>query len=135
MWIAWMLAVLLVAVLFAGALSGRCDSLWLSIGADSMPPGSTWNTLRRRERVGMGLWLGYLPGTFVLGQPFSDALGSEIAFLIVGLAWMATCLLVVFWCGSFRCPRCGNRFYQNWWYQGSYARKCAHCGLRKWAEH
>jgi hypothetical protein len=134
MWFVWMLGVFLVAVSFAVALSGRSDSLWLPVGAGSIPRDSPWNTLRHRERVGMGLWLGYLPGTFMLGQPLSVALGSEIAFLGVGLAWMAACLLVVFWCGSFRCPRCGNTFYQNWWYQGSYARKCAHCGLPKWAE-
>ena len=100
----------------------------------SIPPDSPWNSLRRREQVGIGLWLGYIPGVIVLGRPLSRALGSEIAYLGVALVWMAACLLVVFWTGSFRCPRCGNPFYRWCWYQGSYARKCAHCGPPKWAE-
>jgi hypothetical protein len=82
----------------------------------------------------MGLWLGYLPGVIVLGWPLSRALGSGLAYLGVALAWMAAGLLVQFWAGSFRCPRCGNPFYRNWGYQGSWARRCAHCGLPKWAE-
>ena len=93
-----------------------------------------WSSLRRRERVGIGLAVVFIPGTIVLGWPLSEVLGSEIAFLGVALAWMAMILFVVFWCGSFRCPRCKNPFYWNWGYQGSYARKCAYCGLPKWAE-
>jgi hypothetical protein len=100
----------------------------------SIPPNSPWKSLQRRERVGIGLWLGYLPGTIVLGRVLSNALGSEIAYLGVALVWMAACLLVVFWTGSIRCPRCGKPFYRWWGYQGSYARQCAHCGLPKWAE-
>jgi len=100
----------------------------------TIPPGSPWNPLRRIERLGLVLWLGYLPTVFVIGWPLSKALGSDIAFLGVALAWMAVLALVVFWAGSFRCPRCGNPFFQQWGYQGSYARKCAHCGLPKWAE-
>ena len=100
----------------------------------SIPPDSPWNSWRRAQLIGWVLWLGYIPGVLVLGRPLSRALGSEIAYLGVALAWMAVCLLFNFWTGSFRCPRCGNRFYRQWWYQGSYARKCTHCGLPKWAE-
>jgi hypothetical protein len=91
-------------------------------------------SLRRRRRIGMALWLGYLPGVFVLGWLLSNALGSGLAYLGVALAWMAACLLVQFWAGSFRCPRCGHRFYRKWGYQGSWARACARCGLARWAE-
>jgi len=121
-------------VRIAPALRVRSLTRALAMFKSSIPPDSPWNSLRRREQVGIGLWLGYIPGVIVLGRPLSRALGSEIAYLGVALAWMASCLLVVFWTGSFRCPRCGNPFYQWWWYQGSYARKCAHCGLPKWAE-
>lgn len=73
----------------------------------STPPDSPWHSWRRAQRVGWVLWLGYIPGVIVLGRPLSSALGSEIAYLGVALAWMAACLLFSYWTGSFRCPRCG----------------------------
>ena len=102
--------------------------------ADALPPGSPWRALRSRERIGLCLWAGYLPGVFVFGWLLSRALGSGLAYLLVAIVWMALCLLVQYWAGTFRCPRCGNRFYRRWGYQGSWARTCAHCGLPRWAE-
>ena len=100
----------------------------------SLPPGSPWRPLRRRLRFGVALWACYLPCVFVLGWLLSWALGSGLAYLGVALAWMAACLLVQYWAGQFRCPRCGERFYRRWGYQGSWAGSCANCGFPRWAE-
>ena len=82
----------------------------------------------------MVVWASYLPGVFVLGWALARASGPGLAYLGVAVAWMAAGLLVQFWAGRFRCPRCGNHFYRRWGYQGSWANACAHCGLPRWAD-
>ena len=64
------------------------------------------------------------PGSQELRIPFSIAM--VLGFIGVG-AW--------FMLNFFRCPRCGKFFAMTWWYNLSiFARKCAHCGLRKFSE-
>jgi hypothetical protein len=36
-------------------------------------------------------------------------------------------------CSSFRCSRCQKWYFAKWGYHNGFARKCAHCGLLKYA--
>ena len=53
--------------------------------------------------------------------------------LVVG--WLGTAYITGARANVFLCPRCGEKFAQQWWYRGSvvFARRCAHCGLPKYA--
>lgn len=33
----------------------------------------------------------------------------------------------------YRCPRCGGLFSSSFFYSNAFARRCLHCGLKKWA--
>src|SRR5437762_14079725 len=62
-------------VRIAPALRVRSLTRALAMFKSSIPPDSPWNSLRRREQVGIGLWLGYIPGVIVLGRPLSREIG------------------------------------------------------------
>jgi hypothetical protein len=58
----------------------------------------------------------------------------------VGLSWampmpiVALALIIAdFRLRYWRCPRCGEHFFSKWWYGNPLARRCAHCGLPKYA--
>src|ERR1700722_7781595 len=51
------------------------------------------------------------------------------------LVWIVATMIVAYRMQYFLCPRCGKRFSSRWWYHRgmAFARKCAHCGLAKYA--
>jgi hypothetical protein len=55
--------------------------------------------------------------------------------LILGVTWMIAVYVTGARANFFPCPRCGKLFASKWWYRGSMllARRCAHCGLPKYA--
>jgi hypothetical protein len=79
-------------------------------------------------------WIAYLiffPGIFViLGAP--DGLGHHTFFWIGG-AWFVSVVVADSYLSAFRCPRCMKRYFLKPWFNNPYARKCLHCGLRRWS--
>jgi len=53
---------------------------------------------------------------------------------ILAFPWLAICLWTTVRVNLFRCPRCGNTFFFKFPVCKAFARRCLHCGLRKWAE-
>jgi hypothetical protein len=92
-----------------------------------------WQEYRRLRRNFFLVWFGYIPivgvlaelgywifGNFILG--FISAGAYALLFLITSAQW-----------GQFSCPRCGEYFASKTFIRlGPLARKCMHCGLRKW---
>jgi hypothetical protein len=71
--------------------------------------------------------------TFLLhGLHFPDYLATGLL-----LGWFAAAYITGVRANCFLCPRCGEYFAFKWWYHGSmlFARRCAHCGLAKYATH
>lgn len=91
-----------------------------------------WNDYRKRSRIVFALFLGYIPGVFILGFPLTKLLKSEIPFYIVALTWMATTVGAWIHLILFRCPRCRERFMMNKYFVVASGRKCPYCGLKKY---
>jgi hypothetical protein len=79
-------------------------------------------------------WIAYLiflPGIFViLGA--HDGIGNRVFFWIGG-AWLVSVVAADAYLSAFRCLRCTKRYFFKPWFNNPYARKCLHCGLRKWS--
>jgi len=92
-----------------------------------------WQEYKRRRNQFWLVFAGYAPVCFALAlvstklfQTFTP--GFIAAFLWIGLFTIAGCC-VQMW----HCPRCGKWFSGTWWYNlGFLARRCVHCGSRKY---
>jgi DNA-directed RNA polymerase subunit RPC12/RpoP len=93
-----------------------------------------WNELRHRERLVIGLWLGYIPGVVSLGWLISFVTPSENTVIVIAALWMLAFARAGLRVSFFRCPQCNNRFYMNKYYSITLGRKCPHCGIKRFAE-
>ena len=96
--------------------------------------GSPWRACQLRERLLVGLLLGYVPGVLVVGVSLNKLVGSGIPVFLVAVGWMFALAFAGIALKTFPCPRCGKHFFRSWRYHNTFARKCVHCGLPKWAE-
>jgi len=101
-----------------------------------MPEGPTynihWQDFRRRNRLAILLFLGYLPVVGTLGYLLSAFVTSEIPLITIAvfwtLVWLWACLRVC----TFHCPRCGKLYCINKYFVATLGRRCPHCGLRRY---
>jgi Zn ribbon nucleic-acid-binding protein len=109
---------------------------------DSEPDYSEqWRDLRRRRLIAWLWFLGYVPGVaaiFATAYLLISLVGLprawiDGAFYVIAGAWMVVAYLAGHRAMAFPCPRCKQPFFRTWWYFNSFARKCVHCGLPKWA--
>jgi hypothetical protein len=111
------------------ATNPTVESAELRVG----PYTARWDEYRKTRNLFWLVFLTYLPGVAIIGIPLARLSRSRIVFFVtLGLWWlafMATGLSLSFW----KCPRCRKRFFSKWWYHNSFARKCVHCKLPKWA--
>jgi predicted RNA-binding Zn-ribbon protein involved in translation (DUF1610 family) len=87
-----------------------------------------WRRLRFIENTFWGVLVVGILILFVLSFPsfrgVEKAFGFCLFIALVGLNSIAS---------SFRCPRCGEKFYKsNFLAVNSAAKVCLHCGLPKW---
>jgi hypothetical protein len=92
---------------------------------------AAWEELRSLYRAAGLSFVAIFPGTAAAAALGTWLLDSAVPVVVV---WLA--LVVLFTALSNRvlqwpCPRCGEPFFRTWWYHNPFARKCAHCGLRK----
>lgn len=99
-----------------------------------LAPGSPWRACQLRERVLLGLMLGYIPGVLAVGMALNKLVGSKIPIFIIAVGWMMAVAFAGVALKSFPCPRCGRLFFRSERYHNAFARKCVHCGLAKWDE-
>jgi hypothetical protein len=95
---------------------------------------AAWDEYKRLRSFCFLIWLGGVPFLAVLSYLLGLASPrfAEYVFFILGLAWIVSWIYFAASLQSWSCPRCGNRFSATWWYNKSiFARKCVHCGLRK----
>ncbi len=94
----------------------------------------SWDDYRKRSAIFWTVFLSYVPGVWLIGGALSGLFGSDRSYFITAIAWMVAFALSHFYRMSWGCPRCGRAFFMKWWYGNSFAQKCVHCGLPKWAE-
>jgi hypothetical protein len=96
-----------------------------------------WQQYRRLRRKLLLVWLLYVPGVGLFASA-SDYLFHTLApAFAVAMIWMIWFLFANGSFEQFSCPRCRNRFDKG---DGAFAarmwlfaRKCQHCGLKKFA--
>lgn len=97
-----------------------------------------WADYRRVRNVALAVLFGLIPLMVAVRAVFrlfeSERLG-EYGSAVVLLCWLLTALYTGGKLTAWRCPRCGEPYGFRWWYKGTalLKRKCAHCGLEKFA--
>ncbi len=106
--------------------------------SDNVNYTAAWHDYRRRRRWFWGVYLGGCFGMVGLWLLFFNSPIGEfmkgIVFCVLAPMWLIGFVVTAFRCQLFRCPRCHRRFFMTWWYHNSFARRCIHCGLPKWAD-
>src|ERR1051325_3073087 len=92
-----------------------------------------WEDYRRRRNLFWIVFLTYIPGILIIGIPLACLFHSNVVGPIVAGLWMLAFIVVSNYWGFWKCPRCGKPFFRKWWYHNSFARRCVHCKLPKWA--
>jgi len=98
--------------------------------SDSVGP---WQEYRRRRNLTLFAFLGYVPFVFIIAVVAERLFHSTTPGFVVAVGWMIFLAVASIRCENFRCPRCRKRFFAKWWYHNSFARRCVHCGLPKYA--
>jgi hypothetical protein len=88
-----------------------------------------WGELKKRKNLVLFAFFGYVPITFAFALLTHPLLLSDKPVFVFGIAWMLFFAVASARYNTFRCPRCGKRFFSTWWYHNSFARKCVHCKL------
>ena len=90
-----------------------------------------WNDYKRRRNFFLVVFLGYIPwGALVFFAMDKLGIPQSAVWVLIG-AWFVLYPVAAIRFSLWRCPRCGNPFYQKWWYHNGFARKCVHCGLAR----
>jgi hypothetical protein len=100
----------------------------------SMPYTAQWEEYRKQRRLVWALILTYVPGALLLGSLLARLFQSQVFFFVPAVAWMIAIFVFAQSTASWPCPRCGERFFQSTWYHNSFAQRCVHCKLPKWAD-
>jgi hypothetical protein len=95
---------------------------------------SAWANYRFWWRLWLLLFLGYIPGMLAIVYVSIWILDCVAVSYVAFFAWIAALATSWIRAVAFTCPRCGHTFFHRGWFTNGFARKCLHCGLRKWAE-
>jgi len=92
-----------------------------------------WGTYRRWRNLSILALVAIYPAGWLggeVGQRFKHPDNWFLAFLI---GWLLLAAVVWGRFDDFRCPRCGKHFFHVGWSRNFFARKCVHCGLKKYS--
>lgn len=95
---------------------------------------SPWDDYRRRRNLAWVAFLGYVPVVFMVAVLSMRLFSTFTPAFVVAIAWMVFFAIAGNLALRFPCPRCGKWFFAKWWYHNSFARRCVHCGLPKYAD-
>jgi hypothetical protein len=93
-----------------------------------------WRDLRSRIRLFWFVWLSGVPLIALVAAALDRILPKIANQTGVGLviAWMVAFVAAGIYRQAFKCPRCGKWYFWTGLYHNPFARKCLHCGLRRW---
>lgn len=92
-----------------------------------------WSEYRRRRRFAFWYVVGGLLLLAVL-LPFLAGTSFNVLKSILIIMWFVGSIVMSFRMGGFRCPRCGERFFEGDSHHNGFAKHCLHCGLQKYEE-
>lgn len=106
------------------------DVNWLRMAA----PADCWQAYRKRRNLVWFAFLGYVPVCLLVAFVSFKLFSTLKPAFVVAFAWMGFYVVAGNLFLRFPCPRCGKPFFAKWWYYNGFARRCVHCGLRKYAQ-
>jgi len=74
-----------------------------------------WGELKKRKKLALFAFFGYVPITFAFGLLMHPLLQTDKPVFVFAIAWMLFFAVALARYSSFRCPRCGKRFFSTWW--------------------
>src|SRR2546430_17544194 len=90
-----------------------------------------WTKYRIRRNLLLALMICY-PTLLPLLAPLMERLGFRATMIyLLAVVWMAAIATAGIRLAWFRCPRCGHLFHLRFGFFWPLARRCLHCGLRK----
>ena len=93
-----------------------------------------WKEYRRCRRQFFLVWLAGVPVVGCITWIGQSIVHTLVPGRITAILWLVLFLLTGGRLQMFPCPRCGETFSRKGWVQYSiFARKCLHCGLKKFA--
>ncbi|MFP2928432.1 hypothetical protein ACLESO_25200 [Pyxidicoccus sp. 3LG] len=95
-----------------------------------------WRALRKRTYmlvVSTIAWPAIMVAVLMIQSLGWGRLGQTGFAWLAGGVFLAIAYSSVMY-GTFRCPRCHHPFFRNGLSANSFARRCLHCGLPKWAD-
>src|ERR1019366_6791667 len=95
---------------------------------------SAWQSYRTWSHLTWFLVLVGLPAVLVIGFVQRPLLESEVPMMAAGIPWAIALFVARCKARDFSCPQCGRLFFRETWYCNDFAKRCVHCGLRKWSE-
>ena len=132
-----------------GTQAGQRRSLFIRrlVGRSADPLGATqmieheiylraWRSYKRNVRILWVLFLGFIPFGYGVIKPLMNIYQSDIPITIFALTWSMICFYSLLRISFFKCPRCGDLFFEKWImgrFVGFYTGKCIHCGLQKYS--
>ena len=99
-----------------------------------MAPPNAWDDYRKRRNLALFTLIGYIPVVFVIALLSIRLFSTFTPAFVAAIAWMVFSVIAGNLALRFPCPRCGKWFFKKWWYYNSFARRCVHCGLPKYAD-
>ena len=99
-----------------------------------------WSTYRQLRNRALIVFPGFFPVLILVDWIASKLSGEKVAGYIRAIlffGWMLAAVITSATAQAWRCPRCGKRFAEKWWYHRGifFARSCAYCGLKKYAQY
>ena len=95
-----------------------------------------WRSYKRNVITLWVLFLGLFPFAYGIIKPLVNSYQSDMPMTIFAVTWLIICFYSLIRVGSFKCPRCGDRYFEKWMLGrlvGFYTNKCIHCGLQKYS--
>jgi hypothetical protein len=97
-----------------------------------------WEEYRKRRNLALGIGFSIFPVKLLIWG-ISRVLHNDGVFSVVEgvltFCWLSGTIIASYYAQFCPCPRCGKQFSNKWWYHKgmAFARRCVHCGLRKYA--
>ena len=94
-----------------------------------------WKEYRRLRNQLFYVFVGYVPIVAIIAMISEKLFNTLVPGFVAAFIWMGLFLFTSIRVNLWRCPRCGEWFSATWWYNLSFlARRCVHCGLRKYQQ-
>lgn len=92
-----------------------------------------WQEYKRRRNQFWLVFASYVPVCATVAFVSKKLFDTLIPGFVVAFFWMGLFVFAGTRVRMWPCPRCGKWFSGTWWYDLSFlARRCVHCGLRKY---